>query len=566
MSAKQKIFNELISRAKSGALKPNEAERLKAAAEKMDMSHAARIGDSPSLPGAPSSANIKGFGRVEVGPSSDIIESAKRYSESTKIPLAEVLEYAKVNPDFASGVAKEYSLMAHAPDDPRVMESYKALADETLGQYEQLLSDGVKPFFIKGSDPYSSSPYEALLDLTENKKLGVFPTKRGFGTGDEFDPKGNPLLADSGFTLDGDPVLVNDAFRAVHDYYGHGKGGFGFRAAGEENAYRAHSGMYSDKARAAAASETRGQNSWLNYGPHGETNRTAGIDDTVFADQKTGLLPNWAITQGTGVADARRQRFFESLRGAESSRLGGLQGAIGEDGRIKLTHYSGGPVTRSDPSLYGEGLSGKTIAERNRSHDPDFQKRTSFGILGTDNPYQKERGLGNVVGEVEIPVEQLYDIAGDPDNLRSAIDKNIYRSAQEQATQLEKRIFDKGYSGYLTRDKRLGDVAQVFDPLEFGRKYMVPIGVGILGSSLLPQDAAAWEQAAEAGDVGSISAPTNPRATKLREGAEAYNDYIKNHPLLSVIAPEAPEELLRKIEYGDKRTPSEYFMAALGMM
>jgi len=31
-----------------------------------------------------------------------------------------------------------------------------------------------------------------------------------------------------------------------------------------------------------------GQNSWLNYGPHGETNRTQRSADTVFAPQKDG--------------------------------------------------------------------------------------------------------------------------------------------------------------------------------------------------------------------------------------------------------------------------------------
>ena len=29
----------------------------------------------------------------------------------------------------------------------------------------------------------------------------------------------------------------------------------------------------------AITSETRGQNSWLNYGPYGETNRTASVED-----------------------------------------------------------------------------------------------------------------------------------------------------------------------------------------------------------------------------------------------------------------------------------------------
>jgi hypothetical protein len=79
-------------------------------------------------------------------------------------------------------------------------------------------------------------------------------------------------------------------FRAVHDYFGHAKEGVGFGPRGEENAWRQHSAMYSDAARPAMTSETRGQNSWVNFGPHGEANR-ANPEDTHYAEQKAGLLP-----------------------------------------------------------------------------------------------------------------------------------------------------------------------------------------------------------------------------------------------------------------------------------
>src|SRR5687768_12961428 len=84
-------------------------------------------------------------------------------------------------------------------------------------------------------------------------------------------------------------------FRIVHDYFGHLKQGHGFRAAGEDNAWRTHAAMYSDIARPAMTTETRGQNSWVNYGPHGDKNRTSSAADTVYADQKVGLLPEWVM-------------------------------------------------------------------------------------------------------------------------------------------------------------------------------------------------------------------------------------------------------------------------------
>jgi hypothetical protein len=123
--------------------------------------------------------------------------------------------------------------------------------------------------------------------------LFVTPTAGNFGTGKDFNPAGNPLLDESGYYISGRPALINDLFRVIHDYFGHYKGGNGFRALGEENAYRYHCGMFSPLARKALTTETRGQNSWLNYGPHGEHNRTASESETIFADQKTGLLPEF---------------------------------------------------------------------------------------------------------------------------------------------------------------------------------------------------------------------------------------------------------------------------------
>jgi hypothetical protein len=135
--------------------------------------------------------------------------------------------------------------------------------------------------------------------------MGVFPTDAGFGTKEDFNPESNPMLADTGLRWpfggpNGElkPVYANDLFRAVHDAFGHGLEGSGFRAEGEENAWQAHIRLFTGPARGAITTETRGQNSWLNYGPYGERNRTAKTEDTVFADQKTGLMPEWTWNEG----------------------------------------------------------------------------------------------------------------------------------------------------------------------------------------------------------------------------------------------------------------------------
>jgi hypothetical protein len=145
------------------------------------------------------------------------------------------------------------------------------------------------------SDPYARAPSLGYKDLIENGQLYVYPTDFGFGSNEAFDPSTNPLLKGVGRVGDKPDAVANDAFRAVHDAFGHfGSGNPFFRAAGEERAFQEHARMYSPEARGAMASETRGQNSWLNYGPYAVPNRTALGADTVFADQKTGLLPAWA--------------------------------------------------------------------------------------------------------------------------------------------------------------------------------------------------------------------------------------------------------------------------------
>jgi hypothetical protein len=58
----------------------------------------------------------------------------------------------------------------------------------------------------------------------------------------------------------------NDQFRAVHDAFGHAAIGRGFSRHGEEAAYQAHSQMFSPEARPALHTETRAQNSVVNYG------------------------------------------------------------------------------------------------------------------------------------------------------------------------------------------------------------------------------------------------------------------------------------------------------------
>tara|TARA_X000001382_G_scaffold21505_1_gene13105 strand:+ start:8213 stop:17179 length:8967 start_codon:yes stop_codon:yes gene_type:complete len=246
--------------------------------------------------------------RAATGPIPRIVEVADKYARDNGIPAGRQAQYARVDEERAERIAQAYEEMEHNPSDPAVQAAYNDLVRQTIAQYEALLEAGYQFYFIDiNSDvglEYVESLFNAMRELRADQRMGVFPTDEGFGTLDA-DVDDNPLLATTKYqwpfgSPDGElrPVTANDLFRAVHDALGHGLEGAGFRARGEENAWQAHVRLYTGAAVGAMTSETRGQNSWLNYGPYGETNRTAKTEDTVFADQKTGLMPEWTWTEG----------------------------------------------------------------------------------------------------------------------------------------------------------------------------------------------------------------------------------------------------------------------------
>ncbi len=232
---------------------------------------------------------LSGLPASSPGPNEEAHTVAARYTEQAGIIYSPPTTYVKVDPAYSKKIADAYEKMEHAPDDPDVKAAYRAMIDETVEQWDAIMKTGLKVDFTSDENPYPyKSPMDAVRDVRDNNHLTVFATEEGFGPGDRSD---NPLLAKTGIKVGGKELVANDVFRAVHDYFGHVKDGVGFRADGEENAWRSHASMYTPLARRAMTTETRGQNSWVNYGPHGETNRTAKNDDTIYADQKAGLLP-----------------------------------------------------------------------------------------------------------------------------------------------------------------------------------------------------------------------------------------------------------------------------------
>lgn len=253
-----------------------------------------------TLEGAPT---IKGA----TGADSKIVAVIEKYAAKHGIEFNRQSEYSGVDEHRATRIAEAYTEMEHNPQDPKVKEAFQNLIVQLKDQFDMLVEEGYEFYFYnETNDPYDGNPWNAMRELRKDKRMGVFATDAGFGSGaTELNVDDNPLLADTGIewgfgSTDGKKVkvLANDLFRAVHDVFGHGVEGAGFRAKGEENAWQAHARLFTGSAVAAMTSETRGQNSWLNYGEFGEQNRTAKVEDTIFADQKTGLMPEWTWNEG----------------------------------------------------------------------------------------------------------------------------------------------------------------------------------------------------------------------------------------------------------------------------
>jgi len=244
----------------------------------------------------PSTVGMPDGSRYDAKPINAIEQSARDYMKSVGIDARAFDEYPEFSEERARLIAAAYDMMPNDPSNPLVKRSYEAMIDETLGQYKALKDSGIEFKFLREGmkDPYAASPALGYKDLVENGRLFVYPTDFGFGTNAAFDPSTNPLLKSVGRVGDKSNAVANDAFRAVHDAFGHfGGGNPFFRRQGEERAFLEHSRMYSPEARGAMTSETRGQNSWVNSGPFGQQNRTASGANTVFADQKAGLMPQW---------------------------------------------------------------------------------------------------------------------------------------------------------------------------------------------------------------------------------------------------------------------------------
>lgn len=170
-------------------------------------------------------------------------------------------------------IADAYSRL---PDfDHAAVPAFRAMREETMRQFDHLTRPTSKGGMginveVTKHDPYGGNGADNIVrdfrnDVVNHNRMQVMSTA---STG------GHPF-----FTND-----QNDAFRAVHDIFGHLGSGRGIDRHGEEAAFQKHARMFSPLARQAMATETRGQNAALHA-------------TGSFQDQKVALLP--AHMQGT---------------------------------------------------------------------------------------------------------------------------------------------------------------------------------------------------------------------------------------------------------------------------
>lgn len=203
------------------------------------------------------------FGRK---PNSFLQGLLREYVKEAGLPPLKKTEDVAWDPARCKAIAREFDRLPVLDDSEFVQDAYRALADEVQAQFT-LLSKvyAFEPYGDAQDVPYRDSA-DMMDDVARNRHLFVYEG------GDD-----HAILSRE----------ENWMFRAVHDLFGHASWGYQFGPRGEENAWVEHSKAFTPLARAALTTETRGQNSVVNCGPHSHL----PVKERPFADQKGALLP-----------------------------------------------------------------------------------------------------------------------------------------------------------------------------------------------------------------------------------------------------------------------------------
>lgn len=220
----------------------------------------------------------------------DLRTLASDYNKAQGLPTLRTHEYWAGDPDFGRRTGLAYEDLPAFDNSPEVRAAYRAFGEETMRQYQSLVDAGyvMEPWTPelaakRGEQPYNTSA-EMQADVRNNKHLYYFQGGEP-----------HPLLNEPLHLGEGQPANLNEMFRAVHDIMTHAQEGYQFGARGELNAAIKHAQMYSATARRAMLTETHGQNSWVNYGPHDP--QSLAPEARPYAVQKVAFLPEEIIRE-----------------------------------------------------------------------------------------------------------------------------------------------------------------------------------------------------------------------------------------------------------------------------
>ena len=320
-------------------------------------------------------------------------------------PVAQAAELTKTQAALQTRISDAFGKMRMdaLETDWKVKRAYTELADEVLQQFDAL---PIKVEILSGKgEPYKTSR-DMRSDVLGNNHLYIFGTDaKTFGP-EGIAYKNHPLLQDSGrVDINGKPLLYNDLLRAVHDYYAHTMSPVQFGVLGEEAAWANHMAMTrSPWARWALSSETRGQNSFVNFGPDAAWNK-ANPSQTKFAPQKTDLLPIEFAKTGDPKLDAEmdaiakmKKPLFERER-VKRANTEKERGAI----NLGLLSYMGQTVV---------GATGGFVYGYNKDPNATLEERIAnglqWGIFGAvvGNPTIRNALIRGVY-KARIPIKPL---------------------------------------------------------------------------------------------------------------------------------------------------------------
>jgi hypothetical protein len=264
----------------------------------------------------------------------------------------------------------------------------------------------------------------------------------------------------------------------VHDWLAHAGEGHSFGPTGEENAYRVHASTLSPQAQRALATETRGQNSWVNFGP----NAHLPAKERPFAEQKAalwpeGLLGDYSDMSARTPVEPLSNRSLDSH--AAALRAAGLFDEandllnFGKDSKVRDLQFHG---TNADFDTFAKGDGGFHVGPPSAaSRRGDRVMPLAVNIRNPLRvPDEGDFASPFFLGELE----RLGAITGDEyRRLEPRLDR-FWRGAKgtvdpyAATAELRELLKQKGYDGYVYRNRFEGggdsfmafDAAQLRNP------------------------------------------------------------------------------------------------------